>query len=409
VQTKPTLGGAVTARDEYHIWPSLPDLFPVWFPGLDTGRDDVVVDIGRSRLIERMKREGRFRANNLQSCCHGPFDLRWLYRRPQSKPRDKKGVEYWGHVHEDQGWIVMQRKPRREWSAPLFTTVLGCVDVMGRSAGFFPMYLQPKRGIGTLPGSEADQPGTLNLSRRAFAVVSEIGTAGPVLFYHTLAILHSPNYRREHGAALRQDWPRVMIPATKEDFVDSADLGFRIAVELAIEWEWETYAEVPRPGALDALAGLSREGGDALDPDGRDLEVTAGWGRAGKAGTILPGRGRVVEREYTEEERSAMGSVIGQLGETTFDVYLNDCAYWKNIPSRVWGYTLGGYQVIKKWLSYRERGLLGRPLTVEDTRHVQEMARRIGGILLMEPALDANYDAVKRSPYPWTRTGLPST
>ncbi len=408
MQTKPTLRGAVTARDEYHTWPSLPELFPVWFPGLNTSPADVVVDIDRNRLIERMKLEGRFRAN-LQSYCHGPFDLRWLYWRPKSKPPDEKGAEYWGHVHEDNGWMVAQRKSRRDWSAPQFTTVLGCIDVMGRPAGFFPMYLKPKRGIRTLPGSEADQPHTLNLSRRAFAVVSEIGTGGPVPFYHTLAILHSPNYRREHGAALRQDWPRVMIPATKEAFVDSAALGFRIAAELAIEWEWKTYAEVPRPGALDSLARLSRKGGGALDPDGRELELTAGWGRAGKAGTILPGRGRLLEREYTEEERSAMGSAIGQLGETTFDVHLNDSAFWKNIPSRVWGYTLGGYQVIKKWLSYREQALLGRPLTVEDTRHVQEMASRIGGILLMEPALDANYEAVKHGTYPWTRTGPPST
>ncbi|MCI0407309.1 MAG: DNA methyltransferase, partial [Acidobacteria bacterium] len=267
-------------------------------------------------------------------------------------------------------------------------------------AGFFPMYLKPKRGIKTLHGSEADQPGTVNLSRRAFTVASEIGTGGPVPFYHTLAILHSPNYRREHGAALRQDWPRVPIPATQQAFVNSADLGFRVAAELAIEWEWETYAEGPRPRALDPLARLSREGGGALDPDGGELEVTAGWGRAGKAGAIMPGRGRLVERGYTEEERSAMGSATGQLGETTFDVYLNDSAYWKNIPSRVWGYTLGGYQVIKKWLSYRERSLLGRALTVEDTLHVQEMTRRIGGILLMEPALDANYEAVKRGTYP---------
>jgi hypothetical protein len=36
------------------------------------------------------------------------------------------------------------------------------------------------------------------------------------------------------------------------------------------------------------------------------------------------------------------------------DVYLNDVAYWKGIPARVWDYTIGGYQVIKKWLSYRD-------------------------------------------------------
>jgi hypothetical protein len=31
-----------------------------------------------------------------------------------------------------------------------------------------------------------------------------------------------------------------------------------------------------------------------------------------------------------------------------------------NVPPRVWDYTLGGYQVIKKWLNYREQSVLGR-------------------------------------------------
>ena len=50
------------------------------------------------------------------------------------------------------------------------------------------------------------------------------------------------------------------------------------------------------------------------------------------------------------------------LGGACYDVYLNDVAYWRCVPARVWKYTIGGYQVMKKWLSYRERALLGRDL-----------------------------------------------
>lgn len=31
---------------------------------------------------------------------------------------------------------------------------------------------------------------------------------------------------------------------------------------------------------------------------------------------------------------------------------------------------LGGYQVLKKWLSYREESLLGRPLTRDEAQDV---------------------------------------
>ena len=47
-------------------------------------------------------------------------------------------------------------------------------------------------------------------------------------------------------------------------------------------------------------------------------------------------------------------------------MYLNEAAFWSNIPSRVWEYTIGGYQVIKKWLSYREDNLLGRAITPDE-------------------------------------------
>jgi hypothetical protein len=88
------------------------------------------------------------------------------------------------------------------------------------------------------------------------------------------------------------------------------------------------------------------------------------------------------------------------LGERTFDIYLNDKVYWRNIPSAVWEYTLGGYQVIKKWLSYRERKLLGRALDADEARYVTEMSRRIAAILLMQGELDSNYRRISSTPPP---------
>lgn len=44
--------GAVDS--DYLAWPPLPELFPVSFPGVKTSRDDVVVDIDRGRLVNRM-------------------------------------------------------------------------------------------------------------------------------------------------------------------------------------------------------------------------------------------------------------------------------------------------------------------------------------------------------------------
>ena len=56
---------------------------------------------------------------------------------------------------------------------------------------------------------------------------------------------------------------------------------------------------------------------------------------------------------------------------------------------------------MKKWLSYRERPLLGRSLTNAKVHEVEAMARRIAAILLLQPALDANYQRAKTDAYAW--------
>lgn len=144
-------------------------------------------------------------------------------------------------------------------------------------------------------------------------------------------------------------------------------------------------------------------GGELAVPD---FAVTAGWGRSQNAGPVMPGRGKAEERDYTPEEIKAFGASSGRLGlspsriiellgERTLDVYLNADAYWSNVPENVWTYKLGGYQVIKKWLSYREKDILRRPLKLEEVQEVSGMIRRIAAIILMTPALNANYRAIE--------------
>ena len=66
----------------------------------------------------------------------------------------------------------------------------------------------------------------------------------------------------------------------------------------------------------------------------------------------------------------------------------------RSLAGWVWEYTIGGHQVIKKWLSYREHGLLGRELRPAEAREVRDIARRIAAMLLLQAKLDANYAVV---------------
>jgi hypothetical protein len=93
-------------------------------------------------------------------------------------------------------------------------------------------------------------------------------------------------------------------------------------------------------------------------------------------------------------ESLTLEDALSLLGETCVDVHLNGESFWSAIPINVWNYTLGGYQVLKKWLSYRELPLLGRPLYSEEAAYFAQVVRRIAAILLLGPALDASYQAI---------------
>ena len=159
------------------------------------------------------------------------------------------------------------------------------------------------------------------------------------------------------------------------------------------------------------IGGLSTVAAKQLDP-AKHLKIDVGWGYEGEDGKTMGGKGKLIERDYSDEERTAihegatafglsLEQALLQLGQKTSDVYLNDDAYWKNVPVRVWHFTIGGYQVMKKWPSYREAKLLGRVLSTDEAYYFRDMVRRITALCLLGPKLDANYIAAKANTYEW--------
>ena len=257
------------------------------------------------------------------------------------------------------------------------------------------------------------------------------------LFHHALAVLHNPAYREANAGALRMEWPRIPLPGWPDGDEDGAADELAASAARGRELAALLDSDTPVPGVTEPLPGAPA--GSTLRPEiaavavpsitgggnmtGEDFALTVGWGHFGQGEAVMPGRGRVVERPYTASERAALGRAAPTLGETTsdpnnragtgsppttpappvstsqidaatgktaavlgdttFDIYLNDRAYWRNVPAAVWNYKLGGYQVLKKWLSYRESAVLGRPLKPEEVQHFTNTARRITAILLL--------------------------
>jgi hypothetical protein len=451
-----------TSAEGYFEWPSLVELMPTSFPGVKTSRDDFLIAIDRDKLVERLHvyfdrglsngtvRErypeimtdgGRFNAEAIRSqlttrgllpdhivkYCYRPFDVRWIYWEPETKLLDEKRTEYQTNLFETNIWLSSGKRNRKEgFYQPQVTKNLADHHIVESNVALFPLFLRDGFSSTATFGQghiEASQVGEValasteairspaitraNLSRSAIVLLRAIDGKPADLFHHALSIFHAPAYRRQNAAALRQDWPRLPIPRDAGLFRQSSMLGAMLAELLDSEAAVPKVTSDPRP-ELRMLGTLRRLGASPLD-----LGLTARWGYAGQKNTTMPGRGDARERVYTDEELAVFttaASVQGLLrddltallGETTYDIFLNDTAYWSNVPARVWDYTIGGYQVIKKWLSYREQVLLERPLKPEEARYVTEMVRRIAALLLLEPALDDNYRAVAAAARNWT-------
>jgi hypothetical protein len=92
-----------------------------------------------------------------------------------------------------------------------------------------------------------------------------------------------------------------------------------------------------------------------------------------------------------EEKEHLTSSELALLGENVIDIHLNDVTHWEAIPEATWNFKIGGFQVLRKWLSYRDSDVLGRALTSAEAREFGSIARRLTELVLASPELDANY------------------
>ena len=395
---------------DYFAWPKLPELFPVSFPGVQSKRDELVVDIDRDRLIERMKsyfetsishdemrrisprsmettnrnfnpivtrealQQRGFLPENIVPYCYRPFDKRWIYYEQETNLLQRRSPDYFPHVQPGNVWIeARQRQTSENFDRGTFVTILA--DNFGNGfSNYFPLYLYsaPKTQLGLFDSDPVPLGGRRpNLSDEAKQYLDELGLSleegAEALFYHSLAVLHSPAYRVEHAGALRQDWPRIPLPPSREVLEASAVLGRQVAALLDVEKPVPGVTQGDPREDLQPIAILTTADGKAPD-----FTVNVNWGYFGGGG-VMPGRGRSIEHDGL------------------IDVYLNETTYWRDVPLDVWAYTLSGRQVLKKWLSYRETAVLGRPLKPEEAREFMHIARRIAALLTLNPALDRNY------------------
>ncbi len=342
----------------------------------------------------RALQEAAYQPDRLVRYALRPFDMRWCYYTPLPVVWNRSRPTMWTHCWPGNRFLVTRR-------------------FAGKKAQGVPLYLSPylvdSQLLGfasVLPFQRVTADGTAaNLSPRAWEYLAMLGLADrlqveDVLWFAVLALGYAPAYRAENSVALCQDWPHIPMPRSKELLLQLATLGKRIAALLNPDEAVVGVTTEPATLPYAAIATLAHTDGSVGE------YAATQWGYPRKNNAIMPGPGKVVWRAYTVEEKSLLydycqGGAESSLGTSTCDIYLNEHVCWKNIPAHVWACTIGNYQVLKKWLSYRDVRVIGRPLTADELAAVSSIARRIAALLLLSPQLDAGYAAVKGEVFAW--------
>lgn len=177
-----------------------------------------------------------------------------------------------------------------------------------------------------------------NLAREFVAVLSELADATSSepfgIFGYVYALLHSRVYRSRYREQLEEDFPRILIPARNEFFSELSEIGSELVAWHLLEHR-------------DAVA------------------ITPTTQATGVAFPKFQGKDRALEKvgETNRELADIQVTSEGPMGR----VLINSTSGFSDVLLPVWQHTIGGYQVLHKWLDDRRKA--GRSLSDDDIAH----------------------------------------
>ena len=146
-------------------------------------------------------------------------------------------------------------------------------------------------------------------------------TFGPEdVFFYAYAVFHSPTYRARYAEFLKIDFPRLPLTSDKKLFAKLVKLGKEL-VDLHL---------LRTPKVDDFITTYPVSGDNKVEK---------------------------------------VAFIPSPLGEGKGEVHINPTQYFGDVPSEVWQFKIGGYQVCDKWLKDRK----GRVLSGEDITHYQRV------------------------------------
>ena len=403
--------------DKYWTWPTLPELFPVRFVGVHTGKDEVVisessdsaalleqfrgyydVSVSDAEMLERVPRLmtpannfgdpsrirqrtiGTFELEKAMPYLYRPFDLRWIWYEQETMLIQRKNERFGQQIFEGNAFLSSTQTMRRGYDGALFGQTLTDLHIFDPDADAFPTQLRFQSddlynatdGWELLPNTP-DFYDELVFHRllqlpRAVDGCPPMPRPAPILERYC-------DPKDEHGAPTPAAFTRTRqlmlhalavmnAPAYRADFS---------------EYLSEDWARIPLPAnaaALETSAEIGERVAALIDPSAAPDDLPSGVGVLHK-----PDGASLRETDLRLETRYSY--IAGTL-------QLSDSLEVQGVSQAVWDLTLGGYPVLKKWLDYRR----GRTLTLTEAMWLSEMIQRLHALLELGEVLNSNYALV---------------
>ncbi|MGK7923608.1 MAG: type ISP restriction/modification enzyme, partial [Trichodesmium sp.] len=342
--------------EEYNQGWSVIDIFPVNSTGINTHRDNFVIDFERDKLLKRIQDfrdltitdeqlSNRYKLKNtstwkisvkrkllasnlnwqsyLTTSLYRPFDSRFYYHHQDLVDRPRSEVMI-NMIKSENIGLIINKQVKIDYNHVFVSNEV--VDYHALETANANLYLLP---LYIYPDTESGQTNlfvekTANLSPKFLTTIQEKLGYIPTpenIFYYAYAIFHSPAYRQRYAEFLKIDFPRLPLTSNNQLFQQLTTKGEAL-VNLHL---------------LKNLPLFQQEEKITIDYQG-------------------DGKNLVKEIRYDP---------------TNEKIWINKDCYFTGVSQKVWEFKIGSYQVLDKWLKDRKKA--NRELSDEEINHYQKI------------------------------------
>ena len=340
--------GIVTARDSLTIHWSQQEIWDTVnnFASLDSEEARETYNLGKDSndwkisLAQKDIKQSKLSKINVVPILYRPFDTRYTYYTGVSGGfHCRARSEVMNHVVGKENLALLVNRQIKTESIR-HTFIGNCpidfhvLETANASVHIFPLYLYPTNKPTLFEPAPTSAPGgrrpnlhekftqefaqKLNLEFIPDRKGNQTQNFGPEdIFNYIYAVFHSPTYRKRYAEFLKIDFPRVPLTNQTQLFWQLAKLGDELVQIHLMKTQ------------LGEIVGFPIEGDNLIE------KIT-----------------------YTEPTEKQNGRV-----------YINKTQYIDNVPSEIYNFYIGGYQVCHKWLKDRKN----RELTDDDFEHYSQI------------------------------------